>query len=125
MSQPAVVSQHEITHGGVVSYTIGFVLSIALTLVAYYLVVDRVVSGWTTVIVILGLGVLQLFVQLLFFLHLGAEKRPRWNLMVLLFMATMLLVIVVGSLWIMNSLDYYMGHSDHEVKAYLKSQDDL
>lgn len=125
MSRQATVGQYEEAHGGAVSYTVGFVLSIILTLVAYLLVINQWASGWLLVIVILGLGVLQLFVQLVFFLHLAAEKKPRWNLMVLLFMAVMLLVIVVGSLWIMNNLNYNMGHSQHQVNSYLESQDDL
>lgn len=92
----------------VLLYVIGFVLSIILTLVAYILVVNHVMSGAGLVAVIVGLAIIQLFVQLFFFLHLGEESKPRWNLMSLLFAAMVVIIVVFGSLWIMNNLNYNM-----------------
>lgn len=92
----------------VLSYVIGFVSSIILTLVAYILVVNHVMSGAGLVAVIVGLAIIQLFVQLFFFLHLGEESKPRWNLMALLFAAMVVIIVVFGSLWIMNNLNYNM-----------------
>jgi cytochrome o ubiquinol oxidase operon protein cyoD len=65
-------------------------------------------SGTGLVAVIVGLAIIQLFVQLFFFLHLGEESKPRWNLMVLLFAAMVVIIVVFGSLWIMNNLNYNM-----------------
>jgi cytochrome o ubiquinol oxidase subunit IV len=76
------------------------------------------------VAVIIVLAVSQLFVQLLFFLHLSRESRPRWNLIVLLFAAMVLLIVVLGSLWIMNNLNYHHPNQD-QINKYIRSQGDL
>src|SRR5579872_2881297 len=90
-------------------YVIGFLLSIALTLCAFVIVGKHLLIGGVLVGVVLGLGFLQVLVQLLFFLHLGRESRPRWNLMVFLFMALVVIIIAGGSIWIMQNLNYRMG----------------
>src|SRR5690349_5450260 len=92
----------------VMAYVTGFVLSIILTLAAYILVINHVISGAGLIAVIIGLAIIQLFVQLFFFLHLGDEKKPRWNLMALIFAAVVVVIVVFGSLWIMNNLNYNM-----------------
>ncbi len=101
-------------HGTLLSYVSGFVFSLALTLTVFVLVNNHVTSGHAAyshgflALVIMGLAVVQLIVQLVFFLHLGAEAKPRWNLAVFLFMMVVLVVIVGGSLWIINNLNYHM-----------------
>lgn len=107
MSKP-VISHHEATNSSVLSYTIGFVISLLLTVSAYLLVTQAVLSGWGLIYALSGLAIAQLFVQLYFFLHLGRESRPRWKLHVLLFAAMVVVIVVFGSLWIMKNLMY--GH---------------
>jgi cytochrome o ubiquinol oxidase subunit IV len=97
----------EAGHGSLKSYIVGFGLSIALTLIAYVMVVKRLFSGKALVLAIMGLAVIQLYVQLYFFLHMGRESKPRWNLIVFLFMLLVLLIVVGGSLWIMYNLNYH------------------
>ncbi|MBA3757678.1 cytochrome o ubiquinol oxidase subunit IV [Candidatus Saccharibacteria bacterium] len=97
---------HGAGRGTTVSYLFGFILSLELTLAAYFLVVNRVLESRQLILTIMGLGVAQLLVQLVFFLHLGRESKPRWNLTVFSFMALVLVVLVGGSLWIMSNLDY-------------------
>lgn len=93
------------------SYVIGFVLSVILTLAAYILVVEEIFTGWNLLLAISGLAFAQVIVQLVFFLHLGSEPSPYWNLTSFLFMFLMLVILVVGTLWIMYHLDYSMGAS--------------
>jgi cytochrome o ubiquinol oxidase subunit IV len=102
-----VVSRHETAHGTLGSYITGFALSVLFTLAPYYLVVNNVVTG-PTLVLLIGFALLQLLVQLVFFLHLGRESKPRWNAMLLLFAALVVIIVVVGSLWIMNNLNYNM-----------------
>jgi len=45
---------------------------------------------------------------LIFFLHLGIESKPRWNLLVFYFMVVVLAILLYGSFWIMSNLDYRM-----------------
>lgn len=53
------------------------------------------------------LGFLQILIQMVCFYHIGAESKPRWNLLMLLFMALVVFLIIGGSLWIMYNLNSY------------------
>jgi cytochrome o ubiquinol oxidase operon protein cyoD len=92
------------------SYITGFILSVVLTLFAYYLVVNaNYFSHEVITVIILALAFAQLVVQLLFFLHMGKESKPRWNLIIFLSFASVIFIMVAGSLWIMNHLNYNMS----------------
>lgn len=95
-------------HGSTKSYIIGFILSIILTLIPYYLVVNHTLNMQSAYITILVFAVLQLLVQVIFFLHLSGDSSQRWNLLAFIFTLVVLLILVVGSLWIMWNLDYNM-----------------
>mgnify|MGYP006357424111 CR=1 FL=1 len=89
------------------SYIIGFVLSLVLTFAAYFLITSDVVTFRPFLIpLLLTLALLQLVVQLYFFLHLGQEKGPRWNFIFFLSTVGIVLLILIGSLWIMTHLSY-------------------
>lgn len=85
---------------------IGVILSLGLTCIAYLLVATMWVTGGVLAGTLMGLAALQVGVQLCAFFHLGVEEKPRWNLMLFLFMVLVLFVLVGGSLWIMYHLDY-------------------
>lgn len=97
------------------SYTTGFLLSILLTIIAYFFVYRHVDSGHavfahnTLIVVLIGLALIQFYVQAVFFLHLGSGKGARWNLISFLFMIGVVSAVVLGSLWIMANLDYHHG----------------
>lgn len=100
------------------SYIIGFLLSIITTVVAYALVVNNVWSTDKLTYVILAIAVVQLAVQMVFFLHLG--QGSRWKAATFYFTLLVVLIIVIGTIWIMNNLDYNMMHmSPDEMKAYM------
>ena len=101
---PAV--HHKDTHGNLTSYVIGFILSILLTLTSYLFVVEHILKGYALIFTISTLGIVQALAQLLLFLHLGIEEKPRWNFLIFLFMVMVLVIIVGGSLWIMDNLNY-------------------
>jgi cytochrome o ubiquinol oxidase operon protein cyoD len=94
------------------SYILGFVLSILLTLAAYFIVVNRLLTGWDLMLVVAILALIQFCVQLIFFLHLDHEKGPRWNFTVFLSTIGVVLIVIIGSLWIMNNLNYHMPTED-------------
>lgn len=103
------------THeASLLTYTAGFVLSIMLTLAAYISVTEKLFSGWALVYAITALAITQLIVQAIFFLHLGDEKKPRFNLMTFIFTALVVAILVIGSLWIMKNLDYNMMPKQQE-----------
>jgi cytochrome o ubiquinol oxidase operon protein cyoD len=109
MSEPKpIVAKPETPSGSLQSYTVGFVLSLILTFTAYIIAVRDVAHGWALVYILATLAVVQLFVQLVFFLHVGRESKPRWNLTAAVFAAMVVGILVFGSLWIMKNLQY--GH---------------
>ena len=92
-------------HGTFKSYILGFFISLFLTLIAFGLVITKVISGRGLVITLVALALVQAIVQLRFFLKLGHEDKPKWETLVFFFMVLILLIIVIGSLWIMFDLD--------------------
>jgi cytochrome o ubiquinol oxidase operon protein cyoD len=60
---------------------------------------------------------------MVFFLHVGSERKPRWKIGVMVLMLCFVLILVVGSIWIMNNLNYRM--TQRQVQQYLNSQDSL
>lgn len=92
-------------HGSLKAYIIGFVLSLILTIASFLSVSLQLFQGSSLVYILLALALTQAVTQLLFFLHLGQEEKPRWETLVFFFMVLVLLIIVLGSLWIMYDLN--------------------
>lgn len=115
-------------HGTTASYVSGFILSLLLSLTAYFLVIQHkdsrapLLSHRYLLVAIITLAVSQLFVQLLFFLHLDRESKPRWNLLVASFAAIVVLILVAGSLWIMNNLNYHKDSPTQLDKTIIKDE---
>ncbi len=101
--------------GSVRSYVVGFTLSILLTLGSFGVVQLHLSSDHQTIshvalsAAIFVFAMSQLAVQLLFFLHLGREQKPRQQSLSFIFVAFIIAFLVVGSLWIMANLDYRHG----------------
>ncbi|HET9721415.1 MAG TPA: cytochrome o ubiquinol oxidase subunit IV [Candidatus Saccharimonadales bacterium] len=119
--------QPEAARGSLYTYLTGYILALLLTLLGYLMVRRHVTSGHVVfshhlvMAVTGGLAIVQLVVQLVYFLHLNRESKPRWNLTVFAFMLLFLLIVVIGSLWIMHNLNYRM--MPDQVNNYLKTQD--
>lgn len=94
------------------AYITGYALSIIFTLIPLAGIWWHAASSHGTPShgalygIFIACALLQLFVQLYFFLHMGEEKRPRWNLMALWFAAFIVVVVVGGTLWIMQHLEH-------------------
>ncbi len=99
-------------HGSVMSYLVGFQLSLVFTLIPYLLVVNHSLTGTRLLTAIVGLALIQMVIQILFFLHLGRGPKPLYN--VAFFVATVgiIVIIIVGSLFIMSHLHYNMTPSE-------------
>ncbi|MBX4191601.1 MAG: cytochrome o ubiquinol oxidase subunit IV [Candidatus Doudnabacteria bacterium] len=103
------------------SYILGFFISVGLTLTAYFIVEKQLLNGYDLILVIFGLAFIQLWVQLIFFLHLGQEQKPRWNIYALLSTGGIALIVIVGSIWIMKNLNYHVPSNEdimHEERIY-------
>ncbi|MDO8548269.1 MAG: cytochrome o ubiquinol oxidase subunit IV [bacterium] len=94
------------------TYTIGFALSIALTLAAFGLLQAHLntdhgyPSHGVAIPVLVALAIAQMVVQLILFLHVGKEQKPRWNLTALTFALLVVAILVGGTLWIMRNLSH-------------------
>jgi len=119
-----VDTQHEVGQATLLSYTVGFILSIMLTFAAYLVVVNHRLVGGALILALLGLAVVQLMVQLLFFLHLGRESKPRWNFLVFATMVIIVVIVAGGSLWIMKHLNY-RTMTPTDTKTYLRNNEGL
>ncbi len=99
---------HAADHGSLKSYIIGFVLSLLLTFGSFGLVMHGALSHTITIVGVVALCVLQLLVQLVYFLHMDRSKEQRNNVSTFLF-TTLVIALLVGlSLWIMFSIHFEM-----------------
>ncbi|MBI2811727.1 MAG: cytochrome o ubiquinol oxidase subunit IV [Candidatus Melainabacteria bacterium] len=99
----------DVHHGWNKSYKpqcIGFVLSLILTFAAHRVVENHHLSNMLLIGSVIGFAVTQALLQLIFFLHLGLESKPHWNTITFLFVVLVIVIVIGGSLWIMNNLDY-------------------
>lgn len=118
-----VSAEHDVQELSYGKYITGFVMSVVLTLMAYLLVTHSSASKDLIIGLVSALAAVQFLVQLVFFLHIGEERQPRWKLLVLVFMLGVVFIVVVGSIWIMHNLNYRM--TPEQMQQYLKSQDSL
>src|SRR5689334_18708250 len=105
------------------TYIIGFVLSVLLTLDAYLMVTQHLLSGGALVAGLAATALAQLVVQLGGFLHLGQGTNARWNTLAFGFMGLVVAILVGGSLWIMSHLDYNM--SPRDVDTYIMEDEGI
>lgn len=116
-------------HNSVRTYIIGFILSLILTLTAYFLVeihqgsFHELISHEVLIPAVIICAILQLFVQLIFFLHLHKGSGSRWHLVIFLSAVSIILLIVVGSLWIMNNLNYNM--TPESVSTHMQNEEGI
>lgn len=99
---------HDAAHGNLSSYMLGFALSIILTLASFWLVMSGKVGQASATVGLVVLCVIQLLVQLIFFLHLGTAKSQRENTLAFLFTLLILGIIVAGSLWVLHNMNVLM-----------------
>lgn len=103
-------------------YVIGFIGAALLTIFAYSSVKLAWFSAGFTAAFVLTLAVLQLAVQVYYFLHLKSESKPRWRSWTFGFTLIMMLVVVMGSLWVMYNLNYNMGMNGDAMEQYMLKQ---
>jgi cytochrome o ubiquinol oxidase operon protein cyoD len=96
------------SRGSFMSYASGFLLSLALTAVAFWLVMNGTFPRRTVLFGIVAAAVMQILVHLHYFLHLDTSSEARWNVLAILFALLIMILFVGGSIWIMINLSYRM-----------------
>lgn len=95
-------------HGTYKSYITGFILSVILTVIPFWMVMNGEFAKSTIVVGIVIFAVVQILVHLVYFLHLNTSSEERWNVMAFVYTVIVIGVLVGGSLWIMIHLHYNM-----------------
>jgi cytochrome o ubiquinol oxidase operon protein cyoD len=118
-------------HPNTATYLTGFVLAVLLTLLAFGLVIvgrgcslepiDKVLGIFSygeviiekmphhlIIVGVIVLAILQISVHLRYFLHLSFGSPQNWNLLAILFALFIIIIMVGGTLWIMNDLNGHM-----------------
>jgi cytochrome o ubiquinol oxidase subunit IV len=101
-------SKIESSSGSVKSYTIGFIVSVVLTAIPFILATTGMLPHSLTLFCIFASAVLQILIQLHYFLHLDTSSGMYWNILSLIFTFFIIFLFVGGSIWIMHSLHYRM-----------------
>jgi cytochrome o ubiquinol oxidase operon protein cyoD len=100
-------------HGSLKSYLTGFGLSVVLTAIPFYLVMNGTIeSKEATSLIIMAFAAVQIVVHMIYFLHMSPSSENGWTLMALLFTVIIVGITLSGSLWVMYHLNANMmiGH---------------
>ena len=96
---------HDEAHGSLKDYALGFALSVVLTAIPFWLIMDHVIADRTVAaLVIAALAAVQVVVHMVFFLHMSGRVEGGWNLMALIFTGIVVVIVISGSLWVMFHL---------------------
>ncbi len=94
-------------------YMTGFVLSVILTAIPFWLVMSGTLgSNQATAVAILIIGAVQIVVHMIYFLHMTPSSEGGWTLMALIFTVVMVVITLTGSLWVMYHLNTNMMPMD-------------
>jgi cytochrome o ubiquinol oxidase operon protein cyoD len=106
---------HMEAHGSLKDYTIGFVLSVILTAIPFWLVMTHQLPPGTTKMVLFGFAAVQVVVHMIYFLHMNSKSEGGWNFMALILTAVLLFIVMTGSIWVMSHMNAnMMPHTSNE-----------
>lgn len=93
-------------------YTIGLVLSVALTVLSFMSVMTDWLSRGEAITALIVLALGQILVHLRIFLHIDLSKQKREDLLMLLFTILLLAIMAFGTLWVIGDMNARMmsGH---------------
>ena len=95
-------------HATVKGYLTGFILSVILTAIPFWIVMGNVFDkSSTTAFVILAFAAVQIVVHMIYFLHMNAKSEHGWTMLALIFTVVVVVITLSGSLWVM----YHMNHN--------------
>ena len=106
----AADAHHEIEmpHASMRDYAIGFVLSVILTAIPFWLVMERPLGAAATATIIMILAMVQIVVHMVFFLHMSSKSEGGWTMMALIFTIVIIGITLAGSMWVMYHLNTNM-----------------
>ncbi len=107
---------HDEGHGSLRDYVTGFVLSVILTAIPFWLVMSHALTDRTlTALVIVLFAAAQVVVHMIYFLHMNAKAQGGWNLLALIFTLLVVGIVLSGTLWVMYHLNHNMMPMPHDM----------
>ncbi len=101
--------EEEAPHSTFSGYMIGFIASVILTVIPFWLVMGDVFSTQNaTVVAISGLALVQILVHMVYFLHMNFHSEGGWNMLSLIFTVVLVFITLAGSLWVMYHMNVNM-----------------
>ena len=90
-------------------YMTGFILSVILTVIPFWMVMGNVFDEpGTTGLVILAIGAVQMVVHMVYFLHMSPKSEGGWSVMAMIFTIIIVVIVMAGSLWVMYHMNTNM-----------------
>jgi cytochrome o ubiquinol oxidase operon protein cyoD len=96
------------SHGSLKDYTIGFILSVILTAIPFWLVMAKVLPSNYTGVVLLAFAAVQVVVHMIYFLHMNSKVEHGWSMMTMIFTVIVLFIMLAGSIWVMYHMNANM-----------------
>ena len=96
-------------HSSLRDYTIGFVLSVILTAIPFWLVMAKVIADRNTAVPVLGaFAVVQILVHMVYFLHMNGKIEGGWTMLSTIFTVVFVAIAIAGTLWVMFHMNANM-----------------
>lgn len=112
---------HDEGHGSFRSYMIGFILSVVLTVIPFYVVMGDVLDNrYLAVGIVFALGAVQMIVHIYYFLHVTSKAEEGWLSMSLIFTIILVGIVMAGSIWVMFHLEENMMPSHDRIEQIQK-----
>jgi cytochrome o ubiquinol oxidase operon protein cyoD len=102
---------------GVITYLIGLGLATLLTVVSFFIAQTSLVWQPSIPVALSVLAIGQMGVHLVFFLHITSGPDNINNVMALAFGVLIVLLLIIGSLWIMSHLNHNMMPMDQIMQS--------
>ena len=105
-------------HSTFSGYMTGFLLSIVLTAIPFWLVMAKVISDRPTAVMVLGgFAVIQILVHMFYFLHMNGKVEGGWTLLSTIFTVVFVAIAIAGTLWVMFHMNTNMMPSHTDMPA--------
>ena len=105
-------------HSTFSGYMVGFVLSIILTAIPFWLVMSKVIADRNTAVLVLGgFAVVQILVHMVCFLHMNGKVEGGWTMLSTIFTVVFVAIAIAGTLWVMFHMNANMMPEHPQVPA--------
>lgn len=130
MTQPSIASNETARvapgthdgrgHGSLRGYLVGYLVAMLLTIASFLAAGTEALTPSSVTAAVTVLAVAQMLVHLIFFLHISTSPNQRTNILAFVVTATVVGMIVVGSLWIMAHLHSNMMPVDPQMDMQME-----